>query len=317
MLESLAGKQIAAIDLGSGTIKLSIFSISSSLKIIPLELHEIDTRLRLGMGEEMTLKAKPVADTLKAAAALKRRAAEFDPIVLGVYATSAVRRAANPEFLLDPLKEEIRLEAIILSEAEESRLNLLGSQLASKNNLLVSADPGGDSTDCAWGEDWQTAQYSSLPFGSVALMEMFGPQDTNGAIDIDCLENTRRWVYETLKGHESANVFKEKDLLIRMNKPMADAIIALAGIPIKNGQFEAAAAWNTALALANMDHRSRCAALIGEAQGKVDRTCFGYASWAGMMDFFSSKGFQADFWGIKLGAAAAAALKLGPWKESK
>ena len=318
MLDQLASRQVAAIDIGSGTIKLNVFAVSAAGVPGALELHEIDTQLRRGMGVELTLKDAPIATTMNAVSVLKRRAADFDPVVLAVYATSAVRRAKNPEALLDPLFEELGLKAVVLSEADEGRLNLFGARLAAGQDSLVAVDPGGDSTDCAWsdGGDWEDADFASLPFGSVSLAERYGGKRPGEKIPFEALEEARDQVYEKLLAYPPAAGLKGRQPSIRMNEPMRKALGVFGESAAQDGSFSAEAAWATAEALAMMSHSSRMHALAGEAEGKLDRTPFGYASWAGLLKFMQAERFKTDPWGIKLGAAAAAALGLGPWRRS-
>ena len=304
---------LAAIDIGSGTVKLNIFRLNDG-QVAPLELHEIDTQLRRGMGDELTLKDGPVAESFRAVAALQKRAREFEVENLAVYATSAVRRAKNPEILLDALMEELALDCKVLSEAEEGRLNLYGAQtVLPEASQCVAVDPGGDSTDAAWGPEWQSADFASLPFGSVALMEKYHEGDPAQPISEESLQATREAVVKTLKDYKAAAGMAGQEPLIRMNEPMRLCLARVQKTDLSTTRFEAEAAWQTALALAAVDHRGRMQMLEGEPEGKLDRTAYGYASWAGLLDFLKASHFACDPYGIKLGAPLAAWKKLGPW----
>jgi hypothetical protein len=41
----------------------------------------------------------------------------------------------------------------------------------------------------------------------------------------------------------------------------------------------------------------------GEPLGKVDRSCYGFASWLGVLQALDAEQFLVEPWGIKLGAA--------------
>ena len=59
-------------------------------------------------------------------AQLSAEAERYGIHTLPAYATSAVRKAKNPQALLDPLRARFGCTAKILSEDDEGRLNLLG-----------------------------------------------------------------------------------------------------------------------------------------------------------------------------------------------
>ena len=151
--------KISAIDLGSGTIKFSAFEVGEGPRARPLALDEINTELRRGMGADCLLQAGPIADTLAAVEVFTAQAKKLGLPTPPAYGTSALRKAKNREALFGPMKERFGIEAVLLSEEDEGRLNLLGVGAgrwpARRPGIVV--DPGGDSTDCAWGTDWKTA----------------------------------------------------------------------------------------------------------------------------------------------------------------
>ena len=116
---------MAALDLGSGTIKLSVFQRQGG-RWAALWLEEANTELRRGMGPERTLKPGPIADTLAAVRGFQAKARELGVERLPAYATSAVRKAGNPQDLLAPLSA-MGVETKVLGEEDEGRLNLLGA----------------------------------------------------------------------------------------------------------------------------------------------------------------------------------------------
>ena len=64
---------VAALDLGSGTVKLSVFQAQGG-RWAALALEEANTELRRGMGADLTLKAAPIVDTLEAVRAFRAQA---------------------------------------------------------------------------------------------------------------------------------------------------------------------------------------------------------------------------------------------------
>jgi exopolyphosphatase/pppGpp-phosphohydrolase len=297
--------RIGAIDLGSGTIKFSVFEKQGE-DWVALVLQETNTELRRGMGAEMILQPGPLNDTIAAVQDYVIQGHAWGLDILPAYGTSALRKAKNREILIRDLHERFDMEVSILSEVEEGRLNLLGAQ--HRSPLVI--DPGGDSTDCAWGKDWRSADTASLPFGSVSLQEKFGHEIPGEAIGEESLEALRRWVKQSLDSFAPALALKKSGIspAIRMNLPIQAALNLFAG-GHRGGGLRADHAYgiddlrSLTAAMAAMTHDSRAQLISGEPVGKVDRTPFGFASWIAILEWMDAGSFKVEPWGIKLGAA--------------
>jgi exopolyphosphatase/guanosine-5'-triphosphate,3'-diphosphate pyrophosphatase len=303
---------LAALDLGSGTIKLSVFERAAA-GWKPLCLEEANTELRRGMGSERTLKAEPLAETLKACEAFLRTARGLGVERLPAYATSAVRKSANPEALLAPLKA-LGVETRVLGEEEEGRWNLLGAQARIPEAKVLVIDPGGDSTEVTAdlsGTGWEQAAVASLPFGSVSLQEQFGSEHDNEPIPWPRLQQALAAAKAAALSHPHFKGFAGSGLMpaIRMNAPIQRALQEVNGrARTAHGEgdlFSRAELEQLNRRLASLDHGGRGKLLDGEPIGKVDRTCYGFASWLGILDALGAEAFVVEPWGIKLGAVIA------------
>ena len=329
----------AALDLGSGTIKLSVFD-RGPRGWAPLSLVEANTELRKGLGSELTLKPRPIRDTLAAVAEFQIQARALGVTRLPAYATSAVRKAANPGALLGPLKA-MAIEARVLTEEEEGRWNLLGalarldpefsgarlafegglgktpppqSRLSLNGTRILVCDPGGDSTECAAdvaGMGWEQAVVASLPFGSVSLQEHHGSSDDNGPLAWKRLEAAAAEAKAAAEAHPQFKALAAAGLTpaIRVNAPIQRALEQVNGLPLREhgqgGAYGRPQLETLCRATAALDHQGRAKLLAGEPLGKVDRTCYGFASWLGLLDAFHADRFLVEPWGIKLGAVIA------------
>jgi exopolyphosphatase/pppGpp-phosphohydrolase len=323
----------AALDLGSGTIKLSVFE-QGPRGWTALRLVEANTELRKGLGPELTLKPRPLRDTLAAVAEFQVQAQSLGVRRLPAYATSAVRKAANPEALLAPLKA-MGIETRVLTEEEEGRLNLLGvmarleplafeagfgktpapqSRRSLNGMNFLVCDPGGDSTECAADVDgvgWEKAVVASLPFGSVSLQEHHGSAEDNGPLAWKRLEAAAAEAKAAAEAHPRFKVLAAAGLTpaIRVNAPIQRALEQVNGLALREhgqgGAYGRPQLETLCRAVAALDHRGRAKLLAGEPLGKVDRTCYGFASWLGMLDAFHADRFLVEPWGIKLGAVIA------------
>lgn len=325
----MAEAPLGALDLGSGTVKWSAFERrDGAWRAVALD--EANTELRKGMGPEWTLKQGPIADTLAACAEFAERARALGVARLPAYGTSALRKATNPGALLGPLAD-LGIEAVVLDEEQEGRLNLLGALARLPENAagnparghagLLVADPGGDSTElCAdpAGAGWERAPVASLPFGSVSLQERFGSDRDNQPLDWALILQVAEAAAGAVRGFGPARPFIGAGLLpsIRMNLPIQRALEAANGLPAsahgEGGPYPIAQLEALARAAAGLDHAGRSRLLEGEPLGKVDRTCYGFASWMGLLSALGAERFTVEPWGIKLGAV----LHLNPTRTS-
>lgn len=300
--------RVAALDLGSGTIKLSVFE-KGAAGWQALCLDETNTELRKGMGAERRLQPQPIADTLAACAAFVKKAKTFGVESVPAYGTSAVRKATNAQDLMGPLLRRLDVKTTVLKEEDEGRLNLLGVLSHTPSSRALVLDPGGDSSEACGGLDWKTAPVASLPFGSVSLQEKYGSKHDNSPIPWDKLERVASETKDLVRAFAPAQVFLGQGLMpaIRINLPIQRALEQVNGLsPAGHGQggtytyrhLEA-----LSQAVAATDHAGRAALMDGEPLGKVDRSCYGFASWLGVLQALDAKEFQVEPWGIKLGAA--------------
>jgi exopolyphosphatase/guanosine-5'-triphosphate,3'-diphosphate pyrophosphatase len=299
--------KIAALDLGSGTVKLSVFEKSAS-GWQALGLDEVNTELRKGMGSERRLQPGPIADTVAAAKKFLAEAKALGVDQLPAYGTSALRKATNPQDLTGALKA-LGGETRILSEEDEGRLNLLGAQARGAQGHVLVLDPGGDSSEVCGGDDWKTAPVASLPFGSVSLQEKYGSVDDNAPIPWGQLTRVVADTKVLVRGFKPAKAFLNRRFVpaIRMNLPIQRALEQVNGLLAaahgQGGAYSFSHLEALTQAMAATDHAGRAALMDGEPLGKVDRSCYGFASWLGVLQAFEAEQFLVEPWGIKLGAA--------------
>lgn len=126
--------------------------------------RRVETRLFLGM-EESRLSEASMRDTLAGIEALML---EADAPVLGIYATSAVRDAANADLLAQRMEQRFSLPLTILSGPEEAAASFYG---AAGDEAAGVVDIGGGSTEFAIGENGVIRQAISLQLGASRLFK--------------------------------------------------------------------------------------------------------------------------------------------------
>ena len=158
------GECAAAVDIGSNSVRLLVIAGGRNEKYVET------TRLASGLAEAGLLQADAVERTAQAAA---RFAAQAKIACGGVFlfATEAVRRAANRDLLLDRIYELCGERVTVLSGEEEAVCGFLGT--ADGVERVSVLDIGGASAELVTG---QTAIEGSvsLPVGTVRLFDTCG-----------------------------------------------------------------------------------------------------------------------------------------------
>ena len=159
------------------------------------------------------------------------------------------------------------------------------------------------------GDDWKTAPVASLPFGSVSLQEKYGTKHDNSPIRWQRLETVAAETRDLVRDFAPAKAFLGRGLMpaIRINLPIQRALEQVNGLPPaahgQGGTYTYRHLEALSQAMAATDHAGRAALMEGEPLGKVDRSCYGFASWLGVLQALDAKEFHVEPWGIKLGAA--------------
>lgn len=164
-------EKVAVIDLGSNSVRLVIFEVTSKgFKVI----DDMKETVRLGEGLEESQKLSPWSME-KAILTLKMfRSVCFSyRASLIAVATAAMRKAGNSPEFLQRIKEETGIELRIISGEEEAYLDYIGVINSIDVTDGVIMDIGGGSTELVQFADKQLIEAVSLPFGSLDLTRKF------------------------------------------------------------------------------------------------------------------------------------------------
>lgn len=167
--------RIAAIDLGSLTVRLAVAEVTGAGRFRALKHCREITGLGRGLAEAGNLAPEAIARTL---AALRRFAGEIQ--ALGVtrrqaVATQAVRQAANGEAFLRQV-EDLGIPVRLLSPEAEASLTLQGVLSALDRRFLEAGpclvfDVGGGSSEFVLLEPGQAPFFAGLPLGVLSLSQ--------------------------------------------------------------------------------------------------------------------------------------------------
>jgi exopolyphosphatase/guanosine-5'-triphosphate,3'-diphosphate pyrophosphatase len=167
-------KKLAAIDIGTNSIKLLVAAVDETgvLEVLSREKSPV----RLGSETLSTGRLAPEAIEAGVAAIeqfLRSVAAQEAELVRAV-ATCAVREAENSQEFLDAVRRRTGIEVDVVSGEEEARLIHLAarSEFSSRLDPLFLIDIGGGSTEFVVSNGERVLLTESLPLGSVRLAEL-------------------------------------------------------------------------------------------------------------------------------------------------
>ncbi len=168
-------QRIAAIDIGSNSLKLVIVeaAASNSFTIISQD------RERVRLGHE-TLRNKFLSDeaiqlSVDAIARFKSIAETRETDVIIAVATASVREANNASQFVEEVEKQTGVHVEIIPSLEEARLiGIATSQYYGKRNgSLLNIDIGGGSTELSLMEKGVPKKLFSMKLGAVGLTEKF------------------------------------------------------------------------------------------------------------------------------------------------
>ena len=198
-----SSETVAVIDLGSNSIKLLVArrgTMPSSVETIFAET--IETRISTGISQALpSLTKAAMTAGCRTITELVRLAQGYQPNMLRIVATSAVRDATNATQFIELVNEATGLEIQILSGTEEA--TYIGKGLRCDPQIagihhFIQMDLGGGSLELIRFAHGQIEQALSLQLGAVRLTEQF-IADRDAALSTETAARITAHVYETLQ----------------------------------------------------------------------------------------------------------------------
>lgn len=162
----------AVIDLGSNTIRLSIFRLEGETIKTVFRQKELAALASYITNSHLALEGIDRAcDTLLE---LKKSALNFvKEDEIHVFATAALREVENQEHVLEKIHSKTGLNPVILSGEEEAHLGFLGESYYSKYTDGILIDIGGGSTELVQFKDSKPVKVASLPMGCLNIYSKY------------------------------------------------------------------------------------------------------------------------------------------------
>ena len=172
-------RRLAAIDIGSNTIRLVVVEVDVDGTHRVLDEEREMTRLGRGLQKKGKLKKSSMERSLEALGRMKQIADGFEVSDLRAIATAAVRSASNGRTFRRQAARRHSLDIQVVSARDEARLAFLsmGRQFNLGGQPVAMVDIGGGSVEIVLAAGTVVDRIYSLPLGAIRLTEGFGRSD--------------------------------------------------------------------------------------------------------------------------------------------
>ncbi len=189
--------RLGVIDIGSNTIHFLIVDAHRGARPLPAASHKSALRLSEHLSDDGRIDDAGVRDLVAFTQEAKALAEDEGVEELLVFATSAIREAANGADVVDRLSAAGGIDVTVLSGSDEARLTFLAARrwLGWSAGTLLVLDIGGGSLELALGMDEEPDVAISVPLGAGRVTRDLLPGDPPAA---DVVREARRAVRATL-----------------------------------------------------------------------------------------------------------------------
>ncbi|MGB9700622.1 MAG: exopolyphosphatase [Thermodesulfobacteriota bacterium] len=173
-------KRLAAIDVGSNTVRLLLAEQNETGQLCPLRRERIITRLGGKYTEDKGLDSEAMERTIAALKDLQNLLAKEKNVQIFAVGTGVMRQALNREEFRNKIYRETGINLRILTGEEEAALMLKGIRWGwkeEKEQPCLIVDIGGWSTEVVWVQHNLPRHTQSVDLGAVALGEKFLTKD--------------------------------------------------------------------------------------------------------------------------------------------
>lgn len=167
-------ERLAVIDLGSNSIRMSIFEIEKGGKFSQIGAYRSMIKLSEGMGDDMCLKPEAQLRAIKALLEYKHILDVKGITNIRAVATAAVRKARNGAQFVASAKDVAGIEVEVIDGEYEAELDCLAVSKTVGCSDGIICDIGGGSTEFIAIKNGRMQKPAvSVPMGSRSLTEEF------------------------------------------------------------------------------------------------------------------------------------------------
>ena len=174
-------KRIAAIDIGSNSIRQIVADVSPTGAIRVVDEMKAAPRLGAGLAKSGRLDKGSIIAATDAVARMVTLARHLGVKRVEAVATSAVRDAENGAEFVEAVKKAVGLKVKLLKGEEEARLSWVSAiaHFDLGTGRAVVMDIGGGSLELALSADGLLERLVSVPFGTIRMSEKFLTPDAS------------------------------------------------------------------------------------------------------------------------------------------
>lgn len=168
----MASKKLAIIDIGSKTVRLSIYEELNPGQMEEVKKDKFSVRLSQHV-ENGTLSQEGIDQLINVLINFDKTIHLHQVEEVKCIATAAIRNAKNQQAILASVEERTPFSIRLLSGEEEAQYGLLGITQSVPVTDGIAIDLGGGSTEITLFRNRTLVQTVSLPFGVVTLTKSF------------------------------------------------------------------------------------------------------------------------------------------------
>jgi exopolyphosphatase/guanosine-5'-triphosphate,3'-diphosphate pyrophosphatase len=250
----LAADRLAAIDIGTNTVKLLVAARDGG-KLTPLFEDSQTTRLGEGVDKTSRLLPEAIERTAACVAAFAARARQLGASSIRAVATSSARDGENRDDFVRRVRELAGIEVEVISGEREAELIFAG--VCSNDHLrdtpLLVMDVGGGSAEFIVGRRGRLERRCSVHAGAVRMTERFLHSDPVAPAGFDAMMAHLRGLMEP--------ALAQFDLAGRAMLGTGGTITTAAAMDLRLAKFSVEAISNHPLSL------SRLETMLGQLRG--------------------------------------------------
>ncbi len=303
-------RRIAAIDIGSNSIRAIVADVTSTGQIRTIDEMKAAPRLSTGVDETGHLSVECALAAIEALQRMMTLATQLGAERIECVATSAVRDATDGAAFVRQVKKSTGLTVRVISGEEEARLSFRSAQAAFDlgHGRMVTCDIGGGSVELALSADGLVERLLSMPFGAIRATENYLQKGTKRTAAMKLRKAVREEIRERFAVKEwrnagmigSGGTFTNVASMLLAQQGVATAR-TVHGKIVKRGEFE-----HLLDQLIEMSPAERLV-VPGLNPARADIIVAGMAVAAEIMAFLDIRAFHTSAYGIREGLLLEAA----------
>ena len=304
-LPTEAGERIAAIDVGSNSIRLVVAEYDPATGVTIIDEVKEQPRLAAGLATSGRLDDTAIERAYATLRRMREVCQRRGVRRLNAVATAAVREAENGEDFTNLIREELEIPLRIIDGDQEASLSYrsVAHHFKLEGGRTIVADIGGGSLELIGSVDGLVEYSTSLPFGAVRSTEVYLKGKRDPRKEIASLRGQvrkrlkrvfpgREWLGASVIG--SGGTFTNLGRMVAARRGISPAN-PVHGLTVRVGEVEQLLEW---LAPMTPEQRIRVAGLNPQ---RADIIVAGIAVTASLLDWVEARELTISAYGLREG----------------